>query len=133
MTPGRSGVRLYSPEWVAAFNEAVADLPASEETAFRMLQVVHGAPEGTIRIALDVDGPRVALVLDAPEEPEPDVTVVLSYEDAAALAAGTLDPASALAEGRVRVRGDLAVLVAGQAILGAASARLGGLSQRTTR
>ena len=39
--------------------------------------------------------------------------------------AGNCDPADALAAGRVRVRGELAVLVAGQAVLNAASAALG--------
>ena len=41
------------------------------------------------------------------------------------MARGELDPADALAAGRVRVRGDLAALVAGQDVLAAASARLG--------
>ena len=41
------------------------------------------------------------------------------------MARGELDPADALAAGRVRVRGDLAALVAGQDVLAAAAARLG--------
>ena len=52
-------------------------------------------------------------------------TIVLGYADALALAQGRLDPADALAEGRVRVRGDLAALVAGQEVLAAAAAQLG--------
>ncbi len=39
--------------------------------------------------------------------------------------AANLTPREALAAGRVRVRGELAVLVAGQSILNAASAALG--------
>ena len=50
---------------------------------------------------------------------------MLGYEDALALALGRLDPADALAAGRVRVRGDLAALVAGQEVLAAAASRLG--------
>jgi hypothetical protein len=42
------------------------------------------------------------------------------------MARGDLDPARALSTGRVRVRGELAVLVAGQAVLNAAAAALGG-------
>jgi putative sterol carrier protein len=41
------------------------------------------------------------------------------------MARGQLDPADALAAGRVRVRGDLAALVAGQDVLAEATARLG--------
>jgi putative sterol carrier protein len=52
-------------------------------------------------------------------------TIALEYADALALALGRLDPADALAAGRVRVRGDLAALVAGQEILAAAASLLG--------
>ncbi len=52
-------------------------------------------------------------------------TIVLGYPDALAMARGELDPADALAAGRVRVRGDLAALVAGQDVLAEAAARLG--------
>jgi putative sterol carrier protein len=52
-------------------------------------------------------------------------TIALGYADALALALGRLDPADALAAGRVRVRGDLAALVAGQEVLAAAAGLLG--------
>jgi ubiquinone biosynthesis protein UbiJ len=40
-----------------------------------------------------------------------DTTLRLSYIDAAALASGELDSASALREGRIKVRGDVNILV----------------------
>ncbi len=40
-----------------------------------------------------------------------DVTLRLNYEDAAALVAGRLDSASALRDGRVKVSGDVNVLI----------------------
>lgn len=124
-------MRLYSPEWVAAFNEAVAGLVPAEGVSFRMLQLVEG--EGsTVRIALDAGAAGISLVLDPDEEPPPQVTVSLAEEDAAALATGALDPGRLLAEGRVRVRGDLAVLVAAQELLAEASGRLAALSEQTT-
>jgi ubiquinone biosynthesis protein UbiJ len=125
-------VRLYSPEWVAAWNDAVAGLAPAGQVAFRMLQVVDGGPDGTLRVALDAGTQGIALLLDPADEPTPQLTVSLSYEDAAALARGAVDPARLVAEGRVRVRGDLAVLVTAQAILAEAAARLEGLSVRTT-
>jgi hypothetical protein len=45
---------------------------------------------------------------------------------------GELDPAQALGKGSVRVRGDLAVLVAAQTLLAAARERLVGLQAATT-
>jgi putative sterol carrier protein len=68
---------------------------------------------------------RAHLSLDTAGTASGSATIVLGYEDALALAHGRLDPADALAEGRIRVRGDLAALVAGQEVLAAAAARLG--------
>jgi putative sterol carrier protein len=60
------------------------------------------------------------------------VTVVLAYRDAVAMATGELTPADALNQGRVRVRGDLSVLAAGQQMLEAARAQIVGLGHDTT-
>ena len=65
---------------------------------------------------LDPDGGRCAGT-------RATATIVLGYADALAMALGELDPADALAAGRVRVRGELAALVAGQEVLAAAAAR----------
>ncbi len=78
--------------------------------------MVLSVAAGRAHLALDGDG----AVAD-----EATATIALGYADALALALGRLDPADALAAGRVRVRGDLAALVAGQEILAAAAARLG--------
>ena len=142
-----------SPAWVQAFNEALSGLDLSDAVAeagagslavaqgtFRVAQVVTGGPEGlaapgaaappdangaTVRTVLTVDGGRLTLVEDPAGALTANVTVVLTYDDALAIAQGSLHPADALAAGRVRVRGELSVLVAGQAVLNAASAALG--------
>ena len=138
--------RFYSEEWVAAFNRAVEGLEAgavdtgaslaADGGRFRVAQVVHGAPGGEVAVTLEVDGGRLRLELApagaARGEPRADVVVSLSYDDAAAMARGQLEPASAVAEGRIRVRGDLAALVAGQALMVAAAERLAGLRADTT-
>lgn len=134
-------MRLYSDEWIAAFNEAVAGLEPDAGASFRMLQVVRGGPEGTLQIVLSVHEGRVALERvqdaeaasqDAEPAPPVEVTVSVQFDDALALAQGELDPARLLAAGRVRVRGDLSVLVRGQELLAAATARLGSLSAETS-
>ena len=80
--------------------------------------------DGRARLQLDPEG-RVAGT----------ATIVLGHADAWFMAAsGELDPADALAAGRVRVRGDLAALVAGQDVLAAAAAQLGAeLAELTDR
>jgi hypothetical protein len=96
-------------------------------------------------LVVDETGVRMARQPERPRDPvegppgdadedrrEPEVTVVLSYEDAAAMSRGELDPIAALGSGRVRIRGDLSVLVAGQERLAAAASHLAALHQRTT-
>ena len=139
-----------SPEWVQAFNDALADLDLTHAIAaagagsitaaqgtFVVAQVVTGGPEGlaapgaaaspesTVRTVLAVNDGRLTLVTDPTGAIPSNVTVVLTYDDALAIARGALHPADALAAGRVRVRGELSVLVAGQAVLNAAAAALG--------
>jgi hypothetical protein len=140
--------RFYSPEWVAAFNEGVAGLdPSVVDTDaslvaagghFSVTQMIQGAPAppdgtpGDLVATLAVDGGRLSLTLGDPVDGPADVTVSLSWADAGALSRGELDPAGALAAGRVRVHGDLSVLVAAQALLAAAAGRLDDLQAATT-
>lgn len=131
---------FLSPEWVAAFNAAVAGaaLPAPADDAplatrdglFSVTQVVTGGPAGDVATTLVVDGGAVSMRSGA-DEAAP-VTVVLSWDDAVAMASGTLSATDALATGRIRVRGDLGVLVAGQAVLLALHPHLADLTASTT-
>jgi len=135
--------RYLSPEWVASFDAALGALDLSDAVAaaaagsvaaadgtFSVAQVVTGVPGGAdgteeVRVVLTVAGGRARLVLDPSHEVASTATIVLAYGDALAMARGELDPADALAAGSVRVRGDLAALVAGQDVLAEASRRLG--------
>ena len=130
-------VRFLSDEWVGAFNAAlmgvelteVADGSSirAESGRFSVEQDVTGVPgraesAGPLRVLLSVEAGTVTLsATDGEAEAHADVVVTLSYEDAAALSRGELDPTQALGTGRVHVRGDLSVLVAGQGILSSAA------------
>jgi len=133
-----------SPAWIQAFNAALAGLDLTDAIAqagvgsltaaqgtFSVAQVVTDAPAmpgasgGIVRTVLHVGDGRLTLTSDPDETLPSNVTIVVAYVDALAIARGELDPADALAAGHVRVRGELAVLVAGQAVLNAASLALG--------
>jgi putative sterol carrier protein len=141
--------RFLTDEWVAAFNAALdgAELADPGDTSsvraesgrFRVEQAVSEVPDrpesaGPLRVVLAVDEGTITLSTsdEAAESAPPDVVVSLSYSDAAALSRGELDPTEALGSGRVHVRGDLSVLVAGQAILSAAAARMAELQANTS-
>jgi hypothetical protein len=121
---------------------------AAADGAFSVVQIVTGVPAESggevvgdavvgdavvgdaavtdeVRVVLTIDGGRARLALDPSGAVAGTATIVLGYPDALAMARGELDPADALAAGRVRVRGDLAALVAGQDVLAAAATRLG--------
>ncbi len=147
--------RYLSPEWVGSFDAALRTLDLSDVVAaagegslaaadgtFSVVQVVTGVPTAAAaettsagtgavaataeaRVVLSVADGTARLALDPTGELTGTATIVLGYADAVAMARGELDPADALAAGRVRVRGDLAALVAGQDVLAAAAARLG--------
>ena len=136
--------RYLSAEWIEGFDNALGaldltdavaaaasgSLAAADGAAFRVVQLVSGAPADLgpeVRVVLSVAEGRAHLALDPDGTlaAAPTATIALDYADARALALGQLDPAEALAAGRVRVRGDLAALVAGQEVLAAAAGRLG--------
>jgi SCP-2 sterol transfer family len=136
--------RYLSPDWVQSFDAALAALDLEDAVAaagagslaaadgrFSVVQVVTGVPEdvqvggGDVHLVLTVADGRARLGLDPGGTVRGTATIVLGYAEALAMARGELDPADALAAGRVRVRGDLAALVAGQDVLAAATTRLG--------
>jgi len=124
--------RFLTPDWVGTFNAALAGVRlshpgpdaglAAADGRFTVAQEVRGTPDGDVRLVLrTAEG---ALTLEVgPLAPatgsgvEADVTIALDYDDAAALARGVLSAAEALNAGRIRVRGDLSVLAAGQELL----------------
>ncbi len=136
--------RFLSAEWIDAFDEALEDVVLPEPSAdaglaassgrFAVAQHVQGGPDGDVTVLLTVDAGslRVARVDGDDPEPRPDVTIVLSYEDAVALSTGELPAAEAIRAGRIKVRGDLSVLAAGQAMMVAAQPHIRELAAGTT-
>ncbi len=139
--------RFLTEDWVEAFNEALAGvlLPAPGPDAglaaadgrFSVAQEVRGGPDGDVRLVLRAGEGTLVLEIGPLEPadagaPDADVTIALRYADAAALAQGRHSPAEALNAGRIRVRGDLSVLAAGQELLQAARDHTRDLDADTT-
>jgi SCP-2 sterol transfer family len=120
-----SDAPLLSDAWLAECNAALLGAPGFEESGRPLIvtELVPDAPEGAHRaVTLVADRDGVRLV--AGEQPGASAWLTVSMRDAASLHRGDLDPARALTEGRVRVRGDLGAVVALVSVLADAHARL---------
>jgi SCP-2 sterol transfer family len=137
--------RFLTPEWVEELNRALTEvsLPApgpedalsAAEGRFTVVQEVHGSPDGDRLLVLHVDGSALRFELTSALESDAvdaEVTIALDYGDAAALSRGELTPADALGAGRIRVRGDLSILVAAQRLLEAARPATSAVATSTT-
>jgi putative sterol carrier protein len=140
--------RFLSPEWAAAFDAALVGVtvPGPDEHAglaaidgrFTVVQEVSGTPDGDVSVRLVAHDGSLRVHLDqvggeSPDSVGPaDVTIALAYDDALAMAKGQLAVAEALSAGRIRVRGDLSVLVASQQMLAAAQPYVKALAAATT-
>jgi hypothetical protein len=87
----------------------MAPSPGADMRSRTITLVVVGGPlDVTSALSLLVAAEGATL---APGEcDDADVTIRLSFEDALALSSGTLESATALRDGRVKVAGDLAAL-----------------------
>jgi len=114
---------LYTDAWLASCNEALSDAGRHEGRALVVTELVTDAPASAhAAITLVADDEGVRLV--AGEHPAATAWLTITMRDAAALHEGSLDPAAALAEGRVKVRGDLRAVVDAASLLADAHARL---------
>lgn len=106
-------MRFLSGEWLAAVDQALSSSQqvagATADTSLRLLQVVTGAPEGTVAYVVAVDHGAVRVTTAAPGDGA-DVTLTSDWSTAVAVATGALAPHDAFTDGRLRVRGDIDVL-----------------------
>ena len=127
-------MRYLSPAWLDAAGAAVAGDgalgAALAGVTFTVTQVVTGGPDGDVTWSVAVDDGTVALT------PGPaarsDLRLTTDYATAAAVAAGQLGAQRAFVEGRLRVGGDLSLLIAHQRALAAVDDALAGVRARTT-
>ena len=110
-------MKYLSPEWMAAAGRALAADPALAaalgDLRLTIEQHVHDGPDGDVAWHVAVAGGRVALTPGpAPAASPADLRFTTDYATAAAIAAGDLAAQRAFVEGRLRVGGDLSLLLA---------------------
>ena len=102
-------VKYLSPEWIDAYNTAVAADDAVRKAlkgkSAVIQMVVADAPAGEIHYALRIgDGTAAASLGDAGDA---EVTIRQSYETSALVNKGELDGAKAFTQGKVKISGKM--------------------------
>ena len=97
---------FLSPAW---FDQAVTHPAPPAEHPLVIEQQVHGSPYGYVSYLVVVNGERAWLERPGPDR-LPDLTFVVDYDTAAAMAQGQLSAQRALMQGRLRVKGSTKAL-----------------------
>lgn len=119
--PARAGcmlrrVRYLSPEWIDAAGAALAaagTLGADlADVTLTVSQVVEDGPDGVAAWNITIENGRATLAPGAVDDA--DVRFSTDYRTAAQIASGALAAQRAFVEGRLRVGGDLSLLITHQ-------------------
>jgi len=105
---------FLSGAWLSAFDRALAAHPSPRLTDLTPLvveQVVLDVPgRGEVRYRIVAERRRLHLVVPANDDGAPDLRFTTDYGTAVGLARGDTNAQSALAEGKLRLGGDISVL-----------------------
>lgn len=96
--------KFLSKEYMDLQKELGATQPERPGATAKMQYVVKGGPDGDVSYYWVLENGRL---LDAAlgENPESEVTLTQSYEDAVKIAQGELDPNAAFMQGKIKVTG----------------------------
>ena len=111
-------VRFLSPGWAeqvkTALNADDAFRGAAKTASARLQQVITG-PDGETKYWITIaDG---AIDMGVGEVPEPDASITQSYDTAVALARSELSPVTAFMTGKIKVQGNMGLLLGLQGAL----------------
>ena len=100
--------RWLSDEWFEEVRAVGSGLPERSGLTARIQQVITGGPDGEVPCFWVVeDGRPTSGAVGSVDAP--DVTLTLSWSDAAAMVTGALDPSVAFMQGRMKVTGSMAL------------------------
>jgi putative sterol carrier protein len=103
--------KYLTQEWMDRAKELAQDFPETPGATVRMQQVVTGAPEGDVKYYTVIENGKT-LEQNVGEDPQADVTLTNSYDDAVKIMKGELDANAAFMQGRVKVTGNMAKIMA---------------------
>lgn len=106
-------VKFLSAEWAQELQERLTANPTFTQAigsqSVKIQQVITGNTDGTLRYWLRLENGRVDLGVG--ELQGPDATITQDYDSAVALARSELNPVTAFMTGRIRIAGNMMVLM----------------------
>ena len=102
--------KYLTQEWMDRAKELAQDFPETPGATVRMQQVITGAPDGEVKYYTVIENGKT-LEQKVGEDPEADVTLTNSYDDALKIMKGELDANAAFMQGRVKVTGNMAKIM----------------------
>jgi putative sterol carrier protein len=102
--------KYLSQEWMDTAKQLAQDFPETPGASVRMQQVITGAPEGEVKYYTVIEnGKTTEQTLG--EDPNAEVTLTNSYDDAVKIMKGELDANAAFMQGKVKVTGNMAKMM----------------------
>lgn len=106
-------VKFLSAEWAQELEERLNANPTFTQAigsqSVKIQQVITGGADGTTQYWLRLENGRVDLGVG--ELQGPDATITQDYDSAVALARSELNPVTAFMTGRIRIAGNMMVLM----------------------
>ena len=103
--------KWLTQEWLDEGRSSAEGQPERPGATARMQYVITGGPDGDIRYYWVLENGKL-LESQLGELPDAEVTLTQSYEDAMRIQKGELDANAAFMQGRVKVTGNMAKLLA---------------------
>ena len=102
--------KYLTQEWMDTAKELAQDFPETPGASVRMQQVVTGAPDGDVKYYTVIENGKT-IEQSLGEDPNAEVTLTNSYEDAVKIMKGELDANAAFMQGKVKVTGNMAKMM----------------------
>jgi putative sterol carrier protein len=99
-----------SQGWFDQVRALATELPARSRCSGRIQLQITGGPDGDVACYWVLEEGRPTSAATGAVD-SPDVTLSLSWSDAAAIQAGTLDPSVAFMQGRMKVAGSMGLVL----------------------
>ena len=94
--------KYLSQEWMDAGRELAQEFPERPGATARLQYQVVGAPEGDVHHYWVIDSGKITEWTKG-DDPDAEITLSMSYEDAVKMQKGELDPNAAFMQGRIKV------------------------------